>query len=169
VELHDHAVVAYEVILEWLLSHGGIVVTTFAGKVMAFSEAGILLWNTELPAVVSSLVEVGGRLVLNGLDRHLYGLDSQSGDLLWNTPLHETFAVPLDRQQEAVMLVLDDGRLIELDIQTGKQHELAQVTGNPVTAPYIQGNSIIVFIKSFGSPQGVILKHSTNDNPKMEI
>lgn len=148
---------------------GGVIVTTFAGDVLAFSATGQLLWRTTLPTVPASAVELGGRFLFSGLDRQLYALDGRTGELLWNRPLGGHLAAPLVRHLGLLLAALDDGRLIGFDIQTGKVRELHQADGEPVASPAVQGERTVLFLKSFKGPKAVILKRLIGNHPVEEI
>ncbi|MEN8180200.1 MAG: PQQ-binding-like beta-propeller repeat protein [Pseudomonadota bacterium] len=148
---------------------GSVIVTTFAREVLAFSPTGSRLWKTELPAVVSSPAVLNGLLVFSGLDQNLYGVDSQTGELLWSRPLGERLQTSMVVNHEEVISILDDGRLVSVDGQTGDIQELFRVSSEPIIPPYVRGDRIILFLRSLQEPEVININRQTGETSIKEI
>ena len=159
-----------EMVYSPVVTQGGvIIVTTFAKEVLAFSSTGTQLWKTQLPAVVSSPVLLNGLLIFTGLDQRLHAMDNRTGERRWSRPLHARLRTPMTVSQNQLIAILDDGRLVSVDSHSGSLEELARFRGEPIAPPFLRGDRIILFLRSFGESEIISFNRQTGKQSVKEI
>jgi len=121
-----------------------VVVTTFAGTVMALSGAGSPVWTIRDPAPSLSPTVAGGRLFLAGLDGVLRVRDARDGRFIWRRKITDRFIIAPAVTAQTVLMV--HGRtLTALDIDTGRPVRTQILPFFPTTAPGAADGRFVLF------------------------
>lgn len=104
------------------------IVTTRQGKIVAInSSTGDILWQQSLKAtVLTPALIVGNRVLLSANDGVIYGLNLQSGALIWQYATQSPdisvrgTAKPLHLDDDTAIFAMADGRIYALLIDSGQ-------------------------------------------------
>lgn len=124
-----------------------IVLPSMNGRVYAFSRDGALRWEREvagggLPA--KALLD-RGRLYLGSLDKHIYAIDSRTGDPIWQSPGADNwFWTELLLEGDALYGGSLGGNVYAIDTATGAFRWTATVDEMVRSRPVLVNNVLVV-------------------------
>jgi len=110
------------------------VVTRHTGKTLWATALGKTVWQAPVILKNSILVRTGwtgGRV---------YNINRKTGDIFWRTKDDIISNIAYSKKQQAIYLLDKDGRLLKIDINTGRQEVSMQFTPSPFI---LNGESVV--------------------------
>ena len=125
---------------------GGLVITAAGtGAIQALSAAsGDPLWHTNLGALPTGFAVAERTLAVGSADRHLYGLDISTGEVIWSFATGAAVRATPAASSSVVYAASNDGHFYTLDLATGKllwKYSLNSPVSQPVA---VAGETVAV-------------------------
>lgn len=150
---------------------GAVVVTTFAGEILALSaEDGSQLWQAQDTVVNLSPMVTAGRLYFRTFGGHLKVRRQDSGALLWEVRLQGPVTPPVSVDGAHVIAADGAGNIVVLDAATGERLWQDAAQGRPIGSPIALDDKVVLFTIGAGIqawPRPVVLMWKSR-NPEEE-
>lgn len=146
--------VGQELVYRPVAAGGLAVVTTFAGRVLAFTPDGDLAWEARDPVPSFSPAVAGPLLLFGGMDGRLRARRAADGAPVWEFAAAGQLAVPARHHPPSAQVALVDGddNALVLDRADGRPLARLAVPGRALGAPlYRAGTGWIIFFDRDGT------------------
>ncbi|MDX1610384.1 MAG: PQQ-binding-like beta-propeller repeat protein [Halofilum sp. (in: g-proteobacteria)] len=143
-----------ELVYRPVAAGGRAVLTTFAGRVLAYEPDGTLAWAARDPVPSFSPAVAGPLLLFGGMDGHLRARRVDDGAAAWELVAAGQLAVPARYHAASAQAALIDGddRALVVDAPAGRLLVRQSVPGRGLGSPvYRSGTGWIVFSRHDGT------------------
>jgi outer membrane protein assembly factor BamB len=134
------------------IGNGNVVVSTFAGEILALSAAdGRRRWQVQDTVANLSPVVANKRLYFRTFGGLLKVRSQTDGALRWQMPLQDLLDHPIQVYREWVVAIDDAGRLTILHAETGQQLAQYDTQSRSIGGPGLSDDQIVLFTDGGGT------------------
>jgi len=140
-----------ELVAPMLVSNDLLIAATFDGKLTAYratDDRNALLqtvWQTDIGTAVFDMRVVGNNLIVSDMGGQLSSINSRDGDISWQAIVHRNARYWSTVNRQKLYSLTNTGTLNILDLQSGKQLDQLQFSGEFSRPPLVQDDTIVLF------------------------
>ena len=140
-----------EMVAPMIVSNGLLITATFDGKLTAYrasnNDRALLrtVWQADIGTAVFDMRTVKKDLIISDMGGQVSSIDALNGNINWQAMVHRNARYWNTIDRKSLYSLTNTGILNIIDLQSGRQLDQLQFSGEFSRAPIVQHDAIVLF------------------------